>query len=64
MAVTIERIMGTRNRIAKPVFFLVLALFCYYTIGMCQLYVSYAIFDGPRWRWNWSTWAEVVARIF
>ncbi len=64
MAVTFEQILLLKSRIINLLLFLILAVFAYYTIGMCQLYVAVAIFDGPDWRWNWGTWANMVKRVF
>ena len=65
LAVTIESIVKLKNLFIKiPVFILIL-LFCYYSIALSELYmVNGRCFDGPEWRWNWDTWLGLVRSIF
>jgi len=64
LAVTMEGITKLKKNLFKIPLFLFIALFCYYSVGMATIYLTYGIWDGPHWRWNWDGWIGLVKKIF
>jgi len=64
LAITMENILNAKSYYLKIPLLLVIALFCYYSVGMATAYFTHGTWDGPGWRWNYGRWLEVIRNTF
>ena len=65
LAITMEGIVAIRNNFLKAILFFILVLFCYYNMALTQIFMTDGeVWDGPKWRWNWDAWGNLLKKIF
>ena len=64
LAVTMESILGAKRLYVKILLFVVITLFCYYSVAMATMYFTGGMWDGPAWQWNYDRWWGLVRKTF
>jgi len=64
LALAFEKIFNSRKKPVKYPFIVLILLCMYYNLAMTYQFSTQLNWDGPKWRWNWSTWGIKVNHTF